>query len=80
VLGLLVHRQSLPLTVATLVLAPVTTVLHSIGALWGLVSPPETFEVTEKVAHEEASDTDPSDDPGETPTDALHTEDLVSDE
>jgi hypothetical protein len=80
VLGLLVHRQSLPLTVATLVLAPVTTVLHSIGALWGLVSPPDTFEVTEKVAHEEASDTDPSDDPGETPTDALHTEDLVSDE
>lgn len=32
----------------SLVLAPVTSVLHSVGALWGLVSPPDSFDVTTK--------------------------------
>ncbi|WP_236639596.1 glycosyltransferase [Salinigranum halophilum] len=33
----------------SLVLAPATSVLHSVGALWGLVSPPDSFDVTAKV-------------------------------
>lgn len=47
-IGLRVHPQPPHIAVATLLLAPVTTVLHSMGALWGLVSPPDTFEVTDK--------------------------------
>ena len=49
VIGLRVHPQPRRIVVATLVLAPATTVLHSVGALWGLVSQPSTFQVTEKV-------------------------------
>ncbi|TKX43686.1 hypothetical protein EXE50_09520 [Halorubrum sp. ARQ200] len=32
----------------SLVLAPVTSILHSVGALWGLISPPDSFDVTTK--------------------------------
>lgn len=49
VIGLLRYRPSIPIAIAVLILAPLTTVLHSIGALWGVVSPPDTFEVTAKV-------------------------------
>jgi hypothetical protein len=48
-IGLKSHPQSPRLTVATVILAPFTTILHSVGALWGLLSQPGTFEVTEKV-------------------------------
>jgi hypothetical protein len=49
-IGLKSHPQSPRTTVATVLLAPFTTILHSVGALWGLVSQPNTFEVTEKVS------------------------------
>jgi hypothetical protein len=48
-IGLLRYRPGPLVALAVLVLAPVTTVLHSVGALWGLVSQPDTFEVTAKV-------------------------------
>lgn len=48
-IGLWRYRPSLPTAVVVLLLAPFTTVLHSLGAMWGLVSQPSTFEVTEKV-------------------------------
>jgi hypothetical protein len=47
-IGIRRYRPGLVTAVAVLVLAPVTTVLHSVGAFWGLVSPPTAFEVTEK--------------------------------
>lgn len=55
-IGIRRYRPSLPVAVAVLLLAPITTVLHSVGALWGLVSQPDTFEVTNKVAESEATD------------------------
>lgn len=48
-IGLRIHPQPARIAVVTLLLAPVTTVLHSVGALWGVISPPDTFQVTEKV-------------------------------
>nr|WP_245810863.1 hypothetical protein [Halorubrum halodurans] len=33
-------------------MTPVAFLAHSVGALWGLVSPVTTFEVTEKVTPE----------------------------
>ena len=53
VLGVYFHRPRRWIAVSCLLLAPITTVLHSAGALWGLVSPPETFEVTAKVEQED---------------------------
>ena len=47
--GLLSYRPSRWIVLAVLISAPITTILHSVGALWGLVSPPDTFEVTAKV-------------------------------
>jgi hypothetical protein len=41
-------RPTARVAVLSLVLAPITSVLHSVGALWGLVSPPGSFDVTEK--------------------------------
>lgn len=55
VLGVYLHRPKRRIAVLCLLLAPITTVLHSAGALWGLVSPPETFEVTQKVDQEDDS-------------------------
>ena len=49
VIGILRYRPPKRIAVATVVLAPFTTVLHSIGALWGIISVPDTFEVTDKV-------------------------------
>jgi hypothetical protein len=48
-IGVWRYRPSIPVALAVLLLAPVTTVIHSVGALWGLVSPPDDFEVTKKV-------------------------------
>lgn len=39
-----------------LVLTPIGVLVHSIGALWGLLRPVETFEVTEKVTPETIED------------------------
>ncbi|MFC7230134.1 glycosyltransferase family 2 protein (plasmid) [Salinirubellus salinus] len=47
-------RPTARVAVLSLVLAPMTSVLHSVGALWGLVSPPDSFDVTEKA--DETSD------------------------
>jgi cellulose synthase/poly-beta-1,6-N-acetylglucosamine synthase-like glycosyltransferase len=55
-IGIRRYRPSLPVAVAVLLLAPITTVLHSVGALWGLVSQPDTFEVTNKVDESEAAE------------------------
>jgi hypothetical protein len=49
VIGILRYRPSIPIAIAVLILAPLTTILHSLGALWGIISPPDTFEVTAKV-------------------------------
>lgn len=48
-IGIWRYRPAPRTVVSVLLLAPFTTVLHSLGALWGIVSTPETFEVTEKV-------------------------------
>ncbi|MEF8894608.1 glycosyltransferase [Halodesulfurarchaeum sp.] len=49
IIGLLRYRPSIPIAIAVLILAPLTTILHSFGALWGIISPPDTFEITAKV-------------------------------
>ncbi|QSG10371.1 glycosyltransferase [Halapricum desulfuricans] len=46
------YRKSPLLWPLYLALTPVAFVPHSLGALWGLLSPVETFEVTEKVEPE----------------------------
>jgi len=48
-IGVLRYRPTARIAVATMVLAPITTILHSIGALWGVLSTPDTFEVTDKI-------------------------------
>lgn len=50
VFGLIAYRKHPILWPLFLLLTPVAVVLHSIGAMWGVVRPVETFEVTEKVA------------------------------
>jgi len=57
-IGLLIYRPSLRVSVAVLLLAPVTSVLHSVGATWGLFSHPGEFEVTEKADEPPIPDTD----------------------
>jgi len=47
--GLIAYRKHPLLWPIFLLLTPLAVVLHSVGALWGVVSPVETFEVTEKV-------------------------------
>lgn len=51
-IGIYRYRPSLPIAVAVLLLAPLTTVLHSVGALWGLIDPPDTFDVTAKATED----------------------------
>jgi hypothetical protein len=58
--GIYRYRPPALTTLAVVVLAPVTTVLHSVGALWGLVSPPTTFEVTKKADEGPPSGREPS--------------------
>lgn len=55
VLGIVHQDASAPMAVLALVLAPITTVVHSVGACWGLLSTPETFDVTEKVVESDPS-------------------------
>ena len=55
VIGVLRYRPTTRIAVATIALAPFTTVLHSIGALWGIISVPDTFEVTDKVDEDSES-------------------------
>ena len=50
--GLVAYRKHPFLWPIFLLLTPVAVVLHSIGALWGVVSPVTNFEVTEKVTAE----------------------------
>jgi len=47
--GLLAYRKHPLLWPIFLLLTPLAVVLHALGAMWGLVRPVETFEVTEKV-------------------------------
>ncbi|WP_254841005.1 glycosyltransferase [Natronomonas marina] len=68
VIGLLRYRPPAKIAVAVVVLAPLTTVLHSLGALWGLVSTPDTFEVTAKVDDESQFDEAYTTPQGEAPT------------
>ena len=51
-IGIAVRRPIRHVAVLSLLLSPITTVLHSVGAIWGLLSPPKTFEVTQKVDEE----------------------------
>lgn len=48
-IGVLRYRPTVRIAITTMVLAPITTILHSIGALWGILSTPDTFEVTDKI-------------------------------
>ncbi len=48
-LGVRYHDESLPIAVLSVVLLPLVSVLHSVGAFVGLLVPPRTFSVTEKV-------------------------------
>lgn len=47
--GVVAYRKHPILWPVFLILTPLAVVLHSVGALWGVVSPVENFEVTEKV-------------------------------
>jgi len=47
--GVIAYRKHPFLWPVFLILTPLAVVLHSVGALWGVVSPVENFEVTEKV-------------------------------
>nr|WP_241431674.1 hypothetical protein [Haloarcula vallismortis] len=40
-------------------MTPLAVVLHAIGAAWGVLSPIEDFEVTEKVAPETIEEVNP---------------------
>ncbi|WP_336337030.1 glycosyltransferase family 2 protein [Haloarcula brevis] len=51
-LGVVAYRKHPILWPVFLLLTPVAVVLHATGALWGVVSPVEEFEVTEKVTPE----------------------------
>ena len=62
VFGLVAYRKHPLLWPIFLVLTPVAVVLHSIGALWGVVSPVTNFEVTEKVTAETIEDANRLDD------------------
>lgn len=48
--GVLAYKKHPVLWSVFLLLTPVAVVRHAAGAVWGVVSPVETFEVTEKVA------------------------------
>lgn len=50
--GVIAYQKHPLLWPVFLVLTPLAVVLHSVGALWGVVSPVENFDVTEKVAPE----------------------------
>jgi len=56
--GWWVHRESLRVGALLLVLTPAVTVLHSLGALYGVVSAPSTFVVTEKATPESTRERD----------------------
>jgi len=47
--GIIGYRKHPVLWPILLVLTPVAVLVHSIGALWGLFRPVESFEVTEKL-------------------------------
>ena len=47
--GVIAYRKHPLLWLVFSILTPLAVVLHSVGALWDVVSPAETFEVTEKV-------------------------------
>ncbi|WP_324664501.1 glycosyltransferase [Haloarcula sediminis] len=47
--GVIAYRKHPVLWPVFLLLTPLAVVLHSAGALWGVVSPVENFEVTQKV-------------------------------
>lgn len=49
VFGVVAYRKHPLLWPVFLLLTPLAVVLHSVGAFWGVVSPVENFEVTEKV-------------------------------
>lgn len=51
-LGVVAYRKHPLLWPVFLVLTPLAVVLHALGAVWGVVSPVEEFEVTEKVTGE----------------------------
>jgi len=50
--GLIAYRKHPLLWPVFLLLTPLAVVLHALGAAWGVVSPIEEFEVTEKIAPE----------------------------
>jgi len=47
--GVIAYQKQPLLWPVFILLTPVAVVLHSTGALWGIISPVENFEVTEKV-------------------------------
>lgn len=51
-LGVIAYRKHPVLWPVYLLLLPIAVVVHAIGAIWGVVSPVEEFEVTEKVSAE----------------------------
>ena len=57
-LGVLYARDSVGTGLGLLVLTPLVAILHSLGALWGLVSPVEEFKSTTKVGQTSANTDD----------------------
>jgi hypothetical protein len=59
------YGKSLPLALLYVALTPVAVVVHAAGAMWGVLSPVRTFEVTEKVVPERLADAHPEMEPGD---------------
>ncbi|SFR61614.1 Glycosyl transferase family group 2 [Halogeometricum rufum] len=64
-LGAVSYGKSLPLALLYVALTPVAVVVHAAGAMWGVLSPVRTFEVTEKVVPERLVDAHPEMEPGD---------------
>jgi hypothetical protein len=54
--GVIAYRKHPVLWPVFLILTPIAVILHSVGAMWGVVWPVENFEVTEKVTADTIED------------------------
>jgi len=74
VVGIRYYRESFPTAVLLLVLLPLVGLIHSLGVLVGIVAPPPSFKITEKIeppaewanrSKSEGSDQPPSEQTGD---------------
>jgi hypothetical protein len=67
IVGVRYMREGISTAIPLLALAPIVVTIHSVGALYGIISPPGEFTVTEKVTrgtpHQRSSETTETDDP-----------------